>query len=168
MSAKMLVQVGLFLTLLSPSAWGWGRRGHSMVCETAAYLASSEPQGNFLKEHSFDLEYYCNVPDFIWKGPATYNQEAPQHYMDLEIFERALKGSDVKDPYAMDRKAFETKFPQVPFSAGRAWWRIREMDELLMADRATLQKADLSHDARFGTAAGIDHVHGVIFLARRG
>ena len=37
--------------------------------------------------------YYCNVPDFVWKEPATYGQESFNHFMDLEIFDRAFVGA---------------------------------------------------------------------------
>lgn len=150
MQLRRILHISLLFVLVPSSAWAWGRRGHSMVCETAAYLVSSEPKADFLKDQSFMLGYYCNIPDFLWKGPATVNQERPQHFMDIEIFERNLKGTDVKAPYALDRSTFERKFPQVPFMAGRAWWRVREMDEILMADRAKLMDPKLTkHDERF-------------------
>jgi hypothetical protein len=73
---SLILRIMLVVAFWSGSyVWAWGRRGHSIVCQTAAYLASSEPKGDFLKNHSFDLGYYCNVPDFIWKEPATYSQD---------------------------------------------------------------------------------------------
>ena len=111
------------------NANAWGKRGHSIVCQTAAaLLAASEPKAEFLKKHSFDLGYYCNVPDLVWKRPATYDLEFPQHFMDLEIFERAFKKSPrATDPFLLSRAEFEQAYPDVPLSAGRSYWRIQEL-----------------------------------------
>lgn len=111
-----------------------------MLCETAAYLVADEmPKANdTLKNHSFDLGFYCNVPDLIWKKPATFSQEVYQHFMDLEIFDRGLRGSTVKNPFEMDRLTFDKTFPQIPEKAGRIWWRLRQINELLMDVRKKL------------------------------
>lgn len=131
---KKLILVSAWASLLvcTPSSWAWGRRGHSLIGETAAYLASGE-QGAFpLKGHSYDIGYYCNVPDVIWKKPATYETERPEHYMDLDVFAEAFKAHpEVAHPFGLSRQEFEEKFPQVPKLAGRAFWRIRELTEKL-------------------------------------
>jgi len=123
---------------LSPQAHAWGKRGHSIVCQTAAYLASEDqPDASepfFLKVHSFDLGYYCNVPDIIWKRPPTYEKEFFNHFMDMEIFERKFpvkKGEDGDVPYALSRNAFDEKYKDFPKDAGRSWWRLRELEERL-------------------------------------
>jgi hypothetical protein len=125
---RFLARAGFSITLLIPlSAGAWGRRGHQIVGETAALLASSEPNARFLKNQSFNLGYYANCPDFIWKHPATYAYEKPQHFMDMEIFRRAFSNHpEIKNPFELSRKEFEEKFPEVPPEAGRSFWRIRE------------------------------------------
>src|SRR5688572_589710 len=98
----------LWFLLIPSVAFAWGKRGHQMVGETAAILAGEEPQAGFLKSRSFDFGYYNNVPDFIWKKPKTYEQEKNEHFMDLEIFERAFaKNPEVKNPLELSRKDFE-------------------------------------------------------------
>lgn len=85
-----------------------------------------------MKAHSFDLGYYCNVPDLIWKKPATYATETPQHFMDLEIFDRAFaKLTLTSDPFSLSRAEFDKTYPQIPQSAGRSYWRIRELMDSL-------------------------------------
>src|SRR5215204_3958689 len=69
-------------------ASAWEKHGHSLICEAAAYALSG--QTPFLKNVSFDLGYYCNVPDMIWKREKTYKVEREEHFMDLEIFKRAM------------------------------------------------------------------------------
>jgi hypothetical protein len=73
---RSLARVGFSITLLIPlSAGAWGRRGHQIVGETAAILAAQEPGASFLKNQSFNMGYYANCPDIIWKRPATYEYE---------------------------------------------------------------------------------------------
>lgn len=121
------ILLGLMLAM-STDAFAWGRRGHQIVGETAATLASQTPGAAGLRAHSFDMGYYANVPDIIWKKPATYAFEKPQHYMDLEIFERAFKAKpEIKDPLLLSRKEFEAAFPDIKEDAGRLFWRVREL-----------------------------------------
>lgn len=123
----------LALILLAPSlCFAWGRRGHQTVAEIASILASEDPTAPYLKSRSFDFGYYANVPDFIWKKPSTYKFEKPEHFMDMEIFEREFKKKpEIKDPFSLSRKEFEKAFPNVHADAGRAFWRIRELNDQL-------------------------------------
>jgi hypothetical protein len=130
------------------TAQAWGKRGHAIVAETAAYLVSEQPNASFLKSHSFDLEYYANVPDIVWKTPATYDTEAPNHFMDMEIFNRELKESKVERPFELSRLEFNSTFPKIRDNAGRAWWRIREFDDKLTAISNILEKSNLSTSER--------------------
>lgn len=142
------------LTIVSPSpANAWGRRGHAIVCQTAATLASSEPTGEFLKGHSFDLGYYCNVPDLVWKKPATYKAEWTNHFMDMEIFDREMKNSKVEKPFEMSRSEFEAAFPSIKSEAGRSWWRIRELFESLDGVVTSLKSTTLSKEDRHARQA---------------
>lgn len=137
----------VLLFLHSTSSWAWGRRGHSIVCQTASYLAAQEAKGGFLKNHSFDLGYYCNVPDFIWKEPATYDLESFNHYMNLEVFDRSLR-SKAEKAFELDRKTFDSSYPDVPKKAGRSWWRIRELNDQLLSTRDKLRGGSLGKETR--------------------
>ena len=141
MTSKMLVAATFsFLFLIPTESFAWGRRGHSIVCQTAAYLDSNEPKAEFFKATSFDLGYYCNVPDLIWKRPATYKQEWFNHFMDMEIFNRLIKKSPLTKPYELDRDVFNVKFPEIKNEDGRAWWRIRELEDQLKGITEQLKK----------------------------
>ena len=129
-----------FLLGLSCNAFAWGRRGHQVVGETAGLIVSGEPEAEFMRNHSFDLGYYSNVPDFGWKRPATYAFEKPQHFMDMEIFLREFaKHPEIKNPLELSRKDFEAQFPDLKVDTGRSFWRIREM---------YAQLEDLTHQLR--------------------
>lgn len=133
----------LILIVLGLPWWAhaWGRRGHSLIGETAAQVVAKSTSTEFLRNHSYDLGYYCNVPDFFWKKPETFEAEHPNHFMDMEIFERAFaKQPDVHAPFELSRADFEKQFPEVGPSAGRAFWRIREMTDQLADLSASLRK----------------------------
>lgn len=113
------------LTLLSPStSQAWGKRGHEAVGSLAAQLLAKEHKGSeFLLYHSFDMGYYNNVPDLVWKAdPETYKKEYIQHFMDLEDY---AKVKNLK--WNKDRKQFFKKYPTIEKNAGRAWWRVQEL-----------------------------------------
>lgn len=133
----------IFIASFSTHALAWGKRGHQIVGETAALLASKEPSGEFLKAHSFDMGYYNNVPDLVWKKPKTYKSESNNHFMDLEIFEEALKKkkADLTSALKLTRSEFEKKYPEIKEKAGRAFWRISEMTEALNEVTQVLRKS---------------------------
>ncbi len=151
--ASILTFVLAFVILTPLKSHAWGKRGHSIVCQTAAYLASSDEKGEFLKSHSFDLGYYCNVPDITWKKPETYDLESFNHFMDMEIFEREFKDSGVAKPFEMDRLAFNAAFPKIEDKAGRAFWRVRELMDGLTKLRDDLGKPDLTREVKHGLQA---------------
>lgn len=123
-------RVGFLAIIFTPfTAGAWGKRGHQIVGEVATLLVSQQPDAAWLRGQSFNFGYYANVPDFIWKRPATYELEKPEHFVDMEVFRREFaKNPDVKNPFDLSRKEFEEKFPDLKPMAGRAFWRIRELN----------------------------------------
>lgn len=140
------------ITSTSLSAFAWGRRGHSSIAVTAAYLlAQKNPDLHWLKAHSFDLGYYANIPDIGWKNPETYDVEHLQHFVDLEIFDRAFKASDeakADAEFVPDRVKFEQLHPDINQKAGRVFWRIQEMDDRLHNLTEELKKGELKSEDR--------------------
>ncbi|PWU15095.1 MAG: hypothetical protein C5B49_12325 [Bdellovibrio sp.] len=126
-----------FLCLLiglvsSPDVHAWGRHGHQIIAETAALLASDQPMAEFLRARTFELGYYANVPDFMWKRLATFVREDPQHRMFLEKFDRFFQiHKEVDHPFALPRAEFDKRFPEASVDWGRAYWRIRELVDRL-------------------------------------
>lgn len=136
--SALLAHAVLVLSLTMPSSsWAWGKRGHEAVGSLAAQLLAKEHKGSeFLLYHSFDMGYYNNVPDLVWKAdPETYKKEYIQHFMDLEDYGK------VKDiQWNKDRKEFFTKYPTIEKNAGRAWWRVQEFVNELEKISAQLKK----------------------------
>lgn len=140
---RFLSRFGFIAVILTPLVAGaWGRRGHQVIGETAAIIVSAQPNSDFMRNQSFNFGYYANVPDFIWKRPGTYSFEKPEHFMDLEIFEREFaKHPEIKNPLALSRKDFAAKFPEIGLDVGRSFWRIREFYAEL--EKITQQLRDL-------------------------
>lgn len=148
--------------LLAQQAAAWGRIGHDLACRVAARLAADNfgkdkppERATFFKIQTVDLGFYCNVPDRVWKS-SDYDAEWFNHFMDLEIFERAFKAARDENkltkednPYSWDRVTFEAKFPEVTKKAGRSFWRIQELDKTLEATAKELQNKELPKEKRF-------------------
>ncbi len=148
----------------------WGKQGHAIVNQTAALLLSEETKYDFLREHAFDLAYFSNVPDIVWKQQKTYDLEAPQHFMDMEIFERELKinansstqlTEKMNEAFLLQREEFDAKYPNITLKAGRSWWRIREIYDLFqkqsqfLADSKMTQKERHDLQAHWLVLAGV-------------
>jgi hypothetical protein len=157
---RLFIVVTLLFAVETSHAWG--RRGHSVVGNTAAYILSQETKDNFYQAHSFDLSYYSNTPDFVWKEPASFAKEHPQHFIDKEIFDRELKNYKGSDPFALSREEFDSKFPNIAQNAGRSWWRIREINDLLSATTKKLNEKELTKEQRFEAQANWLLLSGVI------
>jgi len=128
------IAVGLICLAFSLQAHAWGKRGHMMVSETAAYVLKDELP--FLKGHSFDLGYYANVPDILWKRPETNKFERSEHYVDMEIISRAM---GEKANWDSDRRKFFKSYPEAK-KAGFAFWRIEELCQELKKTEASLHQ----------------------------
>lgn len=156
----MLCATILGSSLSAQNALAWGRTGHDMAARVAAHLVAesngkSQTAKNFYKARAFDLGYYCNVPDLIWKKPATYEVEWTNHFMDLEIYDREFKKaieegrlSAKEDPFELSRADFEKKFSGIPATAGRAYWRVRELEKRLQATSDLLKQKDILKEER--------------------
>ena len=149
---RSLAPILAFILLTPALSHAWAKRGHAIVCETAATIAA--PDGKPLKPYGFDLGYYCNVPDFFWKKPATYKQEAHNHFMDMEIFERGIEAADRAKAFELDRAKFEETYGRkIDEKAGRSLWRIRELDEELARVTEKLKNKTLETPARHALQA---------------
>ncbi|MDX9731253.1 MAG: hypothetical protein RBT63_05730 [Bdellovibrionales bacterium] len=150
------VGISAFVLLATSSqAFAWGRIGHDLAARVAAHLVAETTNKSFYKSRAYDLGYYCNVPDLVWKKPATYEAEYTNHFMNLEVFDREFKKaieegrlSPKEDPYELSRQAFETRFPSLPRTTGRAWWRVRELEKRLAATADLLKQRDILLEER--------------------
>jgi hypothetical protein len=143
----------LVLFLASPQhSQAWGKRGHSLICENGAYLVSQNKKSHrFLKKHSLDFGYYCNVPDLIWKRPGTYKKESTNHFMNLEAFERVISKDQwlkADSAFRLSRKDFNMKYQKIAVKKGRSWWRIQELNQRLSEVTQKLKNKKLNKKER--------------------
>src|SRR5262249_52412002 len=80
--------------------------------------------------------------DLVWKDdPALRPHELPEHYINLESF----PGLTLND---RDRQRYFRAHPEIPLNAGRAPWRIAELDQRLATLATTLRRAALRPEER--------------------
>lgn len=143
---ELKLQQQLFLKLIFTAilafpqlSQAWAHRGHALIATTAAYVLA--PQAQILKDKAYDLEYYSNVPDKIWKDDKTVEMlERPEHYMNLEIYQREFKTQKI--PFLTDRAEFFAKSPALSDRGGRAYWRVAELNEDLEGVTKSLRASD--------------------------
>ncbi len=131
------------LGLHTQESYAWGKDGHCLVGSVAAQLLAAEGRSAF-KTHRFDLCYYNNVPDLIWKAPATYDQERIEHFFNLEPVLAQLKkdGQKLSD-LPTDRALLDDTKIQPAW--GRAPWRIQELSDELDRLAKELKKKGPNH-----------------------
>lgn len=129
-----LKKIFFLVLLFNPNfLWAWGKRGHQIVGELSAILASTEPGAEFLKNQSLELGVYNNIPDFVWKRPETYSLERNQHFIDLEVYKEKFKDEkSLTGAFLLDRKSFEHQHQDIKENAGRVFWRVREFSDKLL------------------------------------
>jgi hypothetical protein len=82
-SVVRAVAVGLLVSAAAPG-WAWGKRGHEAVATVAARLLAVKRGNPVLRPYAYDLGYYANVPDNLWRNinEETSAVEGPQHFID--------------------------------------------------------------------------------------
>jgi hypothetical protein len=145
-----LLSVACCVFLVPKQSGAWGKRGHYIVGQSAALLLgrSSETlkSQKWIQDHSFDLGYYNNVPDLVWKSvPEVYKVEWTEHFIDLEIYDREieklkLQGKTVQ--WLAERNEFLKQFDKLDATAGRALWRISELSQKLFQIQKDLNELD--------------------------
>lgn len=148
-----------FVSVLSAQeTWAWGKRGHAVINEAAAYLLKDTAP--FLFSHSFELSYFSNVPDMLWKRPAHNALERNEHFIDLENFEM-IRPKDWLEPWAPQRKEFFKRY-SISKKSGRAPWRIMELEKELETLSQQLKTKGLVKRKRFELQAQWLSVAGVL------
>ena len=75
----------IFILLNTSLAFGWGERGHHVICEVASRLVKEPALARFLKSKGHQLGHVCNLHDVQWKslGAIAKSGDAA-HFMDPE------------------------------------------------------------------------------------
>lgn len=116
------------LLVAVPNLHAWGKQGHAIVASTAARLLALRSGRAHLRTHEYDLGYYSNVPDVIWRNLSTEigQIEAPEHYFDWtdELAEEFGTPADLPLQFEEYRRRLGERFdPRLGFAP----WRIQEL-----------------------------------------
>jgi hypothetical protein len=81
---KFYIFLIISIVFLNSIAFAWEKRGHEIIASVAARILEEKRNKPFLRHNEFDLGYYANVPDIIWRSdpPPASHMEPPQHYID--------------------------------------------------------------------------------------
>jgi hypothetical protein len=134
----------------SSETFAWGKRGHEIVSSVATQLLVKKRGDQFLSSHEFDMGYYANVPDIIWRNIDPSKQapdvESVQHFLDwnqtmAQIFKTpANLPINFNDYKSQMGKTFDRKL-------GLAPWRISNLIEQCRAYQSLIIKSPKSNSA---------------------
>jgi hypothetical protein len=117
----------------SAPAWGWGERGHHVICEAATRLVHDPELRAFLVSRSEIMGHVCNIPDTFWrgfrKGRASGNSS---HFINPERI--GLSAKDIPLDYSKVLKLAEEKKIVPLLRVGSLWWRADQLYRLAVAD----------------------------------
>ncbi|MDZ4676422.1 MAG: hypothetical protein SGI74_02845 [Oligoflexia bacterium] len=118
----------LIVVMISSHAWAWGKRGHEITSAVAVGILAESGKASYLKAHEFDLGYYSNVPDLIWRniGEVISKTEAPLHFLDWNKSFEKVFGTPLNLPLKFSD--FKTQMgSNFDIQLGASPWRISEL-----------------------------------------
>lgn len=134
--------VAVMVLLNASLAFGWGERGHHVICEVASRLVKEPALAQFLKSKGHQLGHVCNLPDVQWKSLGSVAKPGDAaHFMDPENlgYEVSKVPTDFKSIVAQSGK----KPAEVAELLGSLWWRVDQFVRRA-GDAARLAKASKS------------------------
>lgn len=114
---------------VSPRSFGWGMRGHSLICEAAIHRLKNPELKRYLIARTLNLQYLCNLPDIYWRSLQEANAGTPTHFFEPDIIN--LRIEDIPLEYSLVEKQALRKMNQntrKPIldpakELGSSWWR---------------------------------------------
>ena len=133
MKKFLLVLIAIIANVSTSTSFGWGPRGHEMICLTAIQLVKNEKLHEFLIQHQFGIGYLCNVPDLVWRSlpPAETAVLNATHYFDSEIFLRDGAAQSKTNKLSQFSKDEMLNTLMKRPDAGSLPWRIEQFAERL-------------------------------------
>jgi hypothetical protein len=120
------------LNLCSFNAFGWGNRGHSLICESAIHLVKNEELKNFLLSRTLALSYLCNIPDTFWRQPEFSKTGDSTHFIDSDLAGVTLNEVPVVYSEFVNKFKNKTRITNkapifsVAKEVGTSWWRAEQ------------------------------------------
>lgn len=128
----------ILLTLcFSQAVYGWGERGHHIICEAATRLVTNPELSQFLQGRGHQAGHVCNIPDINWRNlPSQTKPGENSHFMDPENLGYTI--DTVPTAFADIAKTKQISKTQVAIDLGSLWWRA---DQFFRRARANAQAA---------------------------
>jgi len=117
------IAAGLCVIAAAATALGWGISAHRMITSEAIGLLPGEMQA-FFRANSQNLAALSIEPDALSEES---REEAPNHFMDLDAFDKPPF-----DKIPLDEKAFVRKFGKDALKEGRLPWAIGDRYRMLV------------------------------------
>ncbi len=102
--------------------FGWGERGHHVLCEVATRLVTNPDLAQFLQGRGHQAGHVCNIPDINWRSLPTQTKAGENsHFMDPENLGYAIDTVPVNLGDIATAKNLSKE--QVAIDLGSLWWR---------------------------------------------
>jgi hypothetical protein len=126
--AVVITTVASVSLLGSAPSWAWGKRGHEIVAGVAARVLAEKRGNAVLRPFAYDLGYYANVPDLIWRnlGKDIGAVEGPQHFIDWSPRLDKVFGSPLELPLTFEEYKAKLGEPFDP-AVGVVPYRIHDL-----------------------------------------
>ncbi len=149
--------MSLLCLLFSNVTFAWGKRGHEIIASIGAELLVQKRGAQYLKVHGFDLGYYSNVPDIIFRNinSETSQLEGPQHFIDWN--EKFIKTFEKPENLPVSFSEYKEKFSEgFNRELGLVPWRIRSLiDECKGLANQVMQNHELNIQGKLLVCLGV-------------
>lgn len=128
---KRRLFAALLPCLLCPTSrvLAWGASGHKLVNRVAVETMNSDLAALF-QNNSDNLQRLANVPDVLWKRPATKEKEKFAHFFQWDKYRSSAIATQMPIPIAQAMRALGNQYL---VTNGTAVWRVDQLYKMLVA-----------------------------------
>lgn len=120
----MRSMLGLLLIFATSKSFAWGAHGHQVVSYVGSQVAAEQSM-SFWAANADGMRTLSTVPDRVWKGKQTKDDEAPTHWFQADAYVQDL--NQCQDILAFPKSydaAVQKYSEQTILKNGTAPWRI--------------------------------------------
>ena len=159
------LMLAIFLAIVSPHAFAWGRDGHKIINKVAMEsLPPNMPAFLHTPQALDEIEYLGPEPDRWYSSaePELSSAGAPEHFIDLELADLAAPDGLPTDRYhflkelhAADRRHPDLAARVSPRTVGLLPWQVEEDFERLTVDMSDYRILQRAHADTYGAEQAI-------------
>ncbi len=145
------------LTFSTVSAFSWGGRGHSAICESAVFLLKNQQLKEFLQNKPQIMSYLCNIPDTHWRSLSPEIRKLGDHGHFVNAENLGMKIKDIPTDYRAIVKTYtgqpskvkdNSTIYSVPEELGSNWWRADQFYRRAIADGAEMKALEAPKNSK--------------------